>query len=74
MFTLAALDHSTKARRCRLKGHGVIETPAFIPVGRQGSVKAASPRELREMEAQIIPGNTAICSLGRGWTPCVTSI
>ena len=38
--------------------HGVIETPAFIPVGTQASVKAVSPRELRELEAQIILGNT----------------
>jgi queuine tRNA-ribosyltransferase len=36
----------------------VIDTPAFIPVGTQGSVKAVSPRELRELEAQIILGNT----------------
>ena len=38
--------------------HGVIETPAFIPVGTQGSVKAVSPRELRELDVQIILGNT----------------
>jgi queuine tRNA-ribosyltransferase len=36
----------------------VIETPAFMPVGTQGSVKAVSPRELRELDAQIILGNT----------------
>jgi queuine tRNA-ribosyltransferase len=36
----------------------VIETPAFMPVGTQGSVKAVSPRELRELNAQIILGNT----------------
>jgi queuine tRNA-ribosyltransferase len=38
--------------------HGEIETPAFMPVGTQGSVKAVSPRELRELNAQIILGNT----------------
>ncbi len=38
--------------------HGVIDTPAFMPVGTQGSVKGVSPRELREMNAQIILGNT----------------
>jgi queuine tRNA-ribosyltransferase len=59
MFELRATDKSTKARRGRLKtAHGVIETPAFMPVGTQGSVKAVSPRELRELKAQIILGNT----------------
>ena len=38
--------------------HGVIETPVFMPVGTQGTVKAVSPRELRELGAQIILGNT----------------
>ena len=38
--------------------HGAIDTPAFMPVGTQGSVKAVSPRELREMGAQVILGNT----------------
>jgi queuine tRNA-ribosyltransferase len=36
----------------------VIDTPTFMPVGTQGSVKAMSPRELREVNAQIILGNT----------------
>jgi queuine tRNA-ribosyltransferase len=59
MFELLAQDRQSKARRGRLMtGHGVIETPAFIPVGTQGSVKAVSPRELRELNAQVILGNT----------------
>ncbi len=59
MFELLANDPASKARRGRLTtAHGVIETPAFMPVGTQGSVKAVSPRELRELEAQIILGNT----------------
>ena len=59
MFELLAQDRHTKARHGRLTtAHGVIDTPAFIPVGTQGSVKAASPRELRELEVQIILGNT----------------
>jgi queuine tRNA-ribosyltransferase len=59
MFELLAQDRQTKARRGRLTtGHGVIETPAFMPVGTQGSVKAMSPGELREVNAQIILGNT----------------
>src|SRR6266705_3475857 len=59
MFELIATDSSSKARRGRLTtAHGLIETPAFIPVGTQGTVKAVSPRELRELNAQIILGNT----------------
>ncbi|HEY1769550.1 MAG TPA: tRNA guanosine(34) transglycosylase Tgt [Chthoniobacterales bacterium] len=59
MFELHAVDPKTKARRGRLTtAHGAIETPAFMPVGTQGSVKGVSPRELRELETQIILGNT----------------
>jgi queuine tRNA-ribosyltransferase len=59
MFQLLAQDRNSKARRGRLTTtHGVIDTPAFMPVGTQGSVKAMSPRELREVNAQIILGNT----------------
>ncbi|HEV2840573.1 MAG TPA: tRNA guanosine(34) transglycosylase Tgt [Chthoniobacterales bacterium] len=59
MFELLGKDVSSKARRGRLTtGRGVIDTPAFMPVGTQGSVKAVSPRELRELNAQIILGNT----------------
>jgi queuine tRNA-ribosyltransferase len=38
--------------------HGVIETPVYMPVGTQGSVKATEQRELLELGAQIILGNT----------------
>ena len=59
MFEVRAKDKSTKARSGRLTtGHGVIETPAFMPVGTQGSVKAVSSRELRELNTQIVLGNT----------------
>jgi queuine tRNA-ribosyltransferase len=59
MFEVRATDKSTKARSGRLKtGRGLIETPAFMPVGTQGSVKAVSSRELRELNAQIVLGNT----------------
>lgn len=59
MFELLATDPASKARCGRLTtGHGVIETPAFMPVGTQGSVKAVSPRELQELAAQIILANT----------------
>src|SRR5438876_10949448 len=59
MFQLLAADQTTKARRGRLTtAHGVVETPAFMPVGTQGTVKAVTPRELRELHAQIVLGNT----------------
>jgi len=58
-FELVASDEHSKARRGRLRtAHGLIDTPAFMPIGTQGSVKGVSPRELRELNAQIILGNT----------------
>ena len=58
-FELLAKDRDSGARHGRLTtAHGAIETPAFMPVGTQGSVKAVSPRELRELNAPIILGNT----------------
>ncbi len=48
-----------QARRGRVTlNHGVVETPIFMPVGTYGTVKAMQPRELEEMRAQIILGNT----------------
>ncbi|MFC1656670.1 tRNA guanosine(34) transglycosylase Tgt [Patescibacteria group bacterium] len=38
--------------------HGKIHTPVFMPVGTQGSVKAVSPKELNELDVEIILGNT----------------
>jgi len=38
--------------------HGDIETPIFMPVGTKATVKAMTPEELKDMEAQIILGNT----------------
>lgn len=38
--------------------HGVVETPVFMPVGTYGTVKAMTPRDLKEIEAQICLGNT----------------
>jgi queuine tRNA-ribosyltransferase len=58
-FEILAQDPQSKARHGRLlTAHGAIETPAFMPVGTQGSVKAVGPCELRELNAQIILGNT----------------
>jgi queuine tRNA-ribosyltransferase len=48
-----------EARRGTLTlAHGVVETPAFMPVGTYGTVKAMSPLELEEGGAQIVLGNT----------------
>src|SRR5438105_1585643 len=59
MFELRATDKNTIARSGRLKtAHGVVETPAFMPVGTQGTVKAVSSRELREFNTQIVLANT----------------
>lgn len=59
MFELLATDPATRARLGRLTtSHGVIETPVFMPVGTQASVKAMDPRELLESGTQIILGNT----------------
>jgi queuine tRNA-ribosyltransferase len=59
VFEFLAQDLLSKARCARLTtAHGVIDTPAFMPVGTQGSVKGVSPRELHALNAQIILGNT----------------
>jgi queuine tRNA-ribosyltransferase len=58
-FEILAIDRDSKARCGRITTtHGAIDTPAFMPVGTQGSVKGVSPRELRELNAQIVLGNT----------------
>src|SRR3974377_578156 len=60
MFELLKTDATSKARLGRLTtAHGVVDTPVFMSVGTQGSVKAIDPRELREMGTQIILGNTS---------------
>jgi len=47
------------ARRGQLKlQHGVVDTPAFMPVGTYGTVKAMTPEEVKALGAQIILGNT----------------
>lgn len=58
-FTLQKTDSKTSARRgCLWTAHGPVETPVFMPVGTQGTVKAMSPNELREIDTRIILGNT----------------
>ena len=58
-FELLHVDAQTGARRGRLHTpHGTIETPIVMPVGTQATVKTLEPRELIEMNAQIILSNT----------------
>lgn len=56
-FTLLNIDGNARRGRVQLN-HGVVETPIFMPVGTYGSVKAMSPLELQQIDAQIILGNT----------------
>jgi queuine tRNA-ribosyltransferase len=59
MFELLKTDPHSKARLGRLTTtHGVVDTPVFMPVGTQGSVKTLDPRELRDAGVQIILSNT----------------
>jgi queuine tRNA-ribosyltransferase len=58
-FKYTLLHSDGLARRgLILTAHGKIETPAFMPVGTRATVKTMDPRELSEIEAQIILGNT----------------
>ncbi|MHC1481438.1 tRNA guanosine(34) transglycosylase Tgt [Frateuria aurantia] len=56
-FELDATDGAARRGRVHLP-HGTVETPAFMPVGTYGSVKAMTPRDLKETGAEIILGNT----------------
>ena len=56
-FTLHKTDGLTRRGTLHL-AHGTVETPAFMPVGTYGTVKAMSPVELRVIGAQIVLGNT----------------
>ena len=58
MFTLLHKDKNTKARVGRLStSHGTVDTPCFMPVGTQATVKTISNKELIESGAQMILGN-----------------
>jgi len=59
MFKFEVLKADGKARRGRLyTPHGIIETPVFMPVGTQGTVKAMIHKLLEDIGTQIILGNT----------------
>jgi len=58
-FEILTTDPQSGARRGRLWTlHGPIETPVFMPVGTQGTVKAMTPRELEETGVEVLLGNT----------------
>ena len=58
-FTLDALDKDTQARAGRMQTrHGEVLTPAFMPVGTQGTVKTLAPDELTAAGADILLANT----------------
>lgn len=58
MFEILDRDPHSAARRGRLRtAHGPVETPAFMPVGSNGSVKGLDPRDLEEVGAGMILGN-----------------
>jgi queuine tRNA-ribosyltransferase len=56
-FKVLASEGAARAGRLTL-AHGAVETPAFMPIGTYGSVKAMTPEELEQLGAQIILGNT----------------
>jgi queuine tRNA-ribosyltransferase len=56
-FELLTTDGAARLGRLTL-AHGVVETPAFMPVGTYGTVKAMTPEELEGLGAQIVLGNT----------------
>jgi len=58
-FEIIKKAKKIKARAGIIKTpHGEIETPIFVPVGTQGTVKAVDPRQLKEMGAQVVLANT----------------
>lgn len=58
-FEIEAIDKSTNARAGKITtAHSEIETPVFMPVGTQGTVKAMTQEMLEEIDARIILGNT----------------
>ena len=63
-MTAAGFGFSLKATSGKARAgvietpHGAVQTPAFMPVATQGSVKGVTPRELRDLGAGIVLGNT----------------
>jgi queuine tRNA-ribosyltransferase len=74
-FEVLSQDSTTRARRGRLHlAHGVVETPIFMPVGTQATVKGMTPDQLHALSVEILlcnsyhlmlrPGHDAIARLG----------
>src|SRR5438094_8540235 len=58
-FEILTKDPKTRARRGRLHtAHGVIETPIFMPVGTQATVKSLMPDQLRDLNVEILLCNS----------------
>ena len=58
-FRLLQTDSTTRARRGELHlAHGMVNTPAFMPVGTQGTVKGLLPEQILDTGAEILLGNT----------------
>ena len=64
-FELLHADGAARGARLHLP-HGVVDTPAFMPVGTYGTVKAMAPEELEALGAQIVLGNTFHLALRPG--------
>mgnify|MGYP001175487864 CR=1 FL=1 len=59
LFEILKKDDRSKARKGRLRtNHGIVNTPAFMPVGTNATVKAITNEELAEIGAEIILNNT----------------
>ena len=66
-FELLKTDSQTAGRRGRLRlPHGVVETPIFMPVGTQATVKGLTPQQIQDVGSQIILGNTYHLNLRPG--------
>jgi queuine tRNA-ribosyltransferase len=66
-FEVIARDPGSRARAGRfVTPHGVVETPAFMPVGTRAAVKTVDPQELEEVGAQMILSNAYHLSLQPG--------
>jgi len=56
-FLIEATDGAARAGTLQT-AHGAVPTPAFMPVGTQGTVKGVDPRDLTEAGVRIVLGNT----------------
>ena len=66
-FTVLHKCRTSRARIGEIKTpHGTFETPVFMPVGTQGSVKAVSPEDMEEVGVKIVLANTYHLTLRPG--------